>query len=179
MRGSRKPACADRCRRIFQHFEEGLSRFCHRTGLELRKCNRHHDLRNRPGRVLLRRESHSGSLRRRLRAKPPNGLTENARREISRRFSISIGPKGICADPAAGPIVSSSTESIRGASVTPRVALGPRKSLAKTLRVSGYHPPRSLHYRLARPPGVIRNRAVNLRPTCTIGLLVRRALDRR
>ena len=122
-------------------FEEGLIRFCHRTGLELRKCNRHHDLRNRPGRVLLRRESHSGSLRRRLRAKPPNGLTENARREISRRFSISIGPKGICADLAAGAIVSSSSESIRGASETPRVSLAPRKSLGKTLRVSGYHPP--------------------------------------
>jgi hypothetical protein len=90
---------------------------------------------------LLRRGSHSGSLVRRVRKKSTCGLTPDAGRNVSRRFFISICHKGICADSLSRPALSGSRENIRGASATPRVTFAPRKSLAKTLRVSGYHPP--------------------------------------
>jgi hypothetical protein len=84
----------------------------------------------------VRRVSRSGSYPTRIERRRTHQLTENAGRTASRRFRISIGGIGICAEQLLGLSVSGSRENIRGPSETPMVALGPRTSLEQTLRLS-------------------------------------------
>jgi hypothetical protein len=101
---------------------------------------------------LIRRVFGSGSFLRPVRVSGTNQLTENAERAASRRFAFIAFPARTSDQPAASPNLSVSRESRRGPGGTAQVPLGPRNSPAKTLRVSGYHPPKSYQPVSSRHP---------------------------
>lgn len=79
-------------------------------------------------------------------------LPANAEREIARRFAFSAFPATTSDHLAAAPKLSVSREASLGPGGTLAVPLGPRNSPAKTLRVSGYHPPKSYQPVSSRTP---------------------------
>jgi hypothetical protein len=90
-----------------------------------------------PARELLRSALRSGSFTPLHRAAGTNELPRSAETSPSRRFVFSAFAASTCATSAAGPALSVSRESHRGPKGTLTVPLGPRKSPAQTLRVSG------------------------------------------